>query len=66
MIISNAYHLYLRPTGILEGAGALHSFMNWQRPIVTDSGGFQIFSLENVQVEDEGTYFVQSWRLTIS
>ncbi|MGI6595145.1 MAG: tRNA guanosine(34) transglycosylase Tgt [Candidatus Ratteibacteria bacterium] len=58
MIISNAYHLYLRPgLEILEGAGALHSFMNWQRPIVTDSGGFQIFSLENVRVEDEGTYF---------
>ncbi|MDD3726449.1 MAG: tRNA guanosine(34) transglycosylase Tgt, partial [Candidatus Ratteibacteria bacterium] len=58
MLISNAYHLYLKPgVEIIQKAGSLHNFMNWQRPIVTDSGGFQIFSLENVKVEDEGVYF---------
>ncbi|MCM8777015.1 MAG: tRNA guanosine(34) transglycosylase Tgt, partial [Candidatus Omnitrophica bacterium] len=58
MLISNAYHLYLKPgIEIIEKTGSLHNFMNWQRPIVTDSGGFQIFSLENVKVEDEGVYF---------
>ena len=61
MIISNAYHLYLKPgIEILERAGALHKFMNWQRPIVTDSGGFQIFSLENVKVETKGYISVQN------
>lgn len=58
MLISNAYHLYLKPgLDILDRAGGIHSFMNWKKPIVTDSGGFQIFSLENVQVEDEGVWF---------
>jgi queuine tRNA-ribosyltransferase len=58
MIISNAYHLYLKPgTGIIEKAGGIHGFMNWKRPVVTDSGGFQIFSLENVKVEEEGVWF---------
>ena len=58
MLISNAYHLYLKPgVEIIEKAGSLHNFMNWKKPIVTDSGGFQIFSLENVKVEDEGVYF---------
>ncbi len=46
IILGNAYHLYLRPgTEILEQAGGLHRFMNWERPILTDSGGFQVFSL---------------------
>lgn len=58
MVISNAYHLYLKPgVDIIEKAGRLHKFMNWQKPITTDSGGFQIFSLEDVKVENEGVYF---------
>ncbi|MCK9265589.1 tRNA guanosine(34) transglycosylase Tgt [bacterium] len=58
MIISNAYHLYLRPgLEIIGEAGGLHKFMNWTKPLVTDSGGFQIFSLENVKIEEEGVWF---------
>jgi len=58
VIIANAYHLYLRPgPDIINKAGGLHKFMNWKRPIVTDSGGFQIFSLENVKIEEEGVIF---------
>jgi len=46
VILSNTYHLYLRPgVKVIEGAGGLHSFMGWDKPILTDSGGFQIFSL---------------------
>src|SRR5688572_11384324 len=46
IILGNTYHLYLRPgTEILEQAGGLHKFMNWDRPILTDSGGYQVFSL---------------------
>lgn len=45
IILSNTYHLYLRPgTEIIEKAGGLHKFMNWDKPILTDSGGFQVFS----------------------
>ena len=58
MLISNAYHLYLKPgIEIIEKAGGIHNFINWKKPIVTDSGGFQIFSLEDVKVEDDGVYF---------
>lgn len=58
MIIANAYHLYLKPgLDIIEKAGSIHKFMNWDKPVVTDSGGFQIFSLENVKVEDGGVHF---------
>jgi queuine tRNA-ribosyltransferase len=59
IILSNAYHLYLRPgTEILEAAGGLHKFMNWDRPILTDSGGFQVFSLSELnKVSDEGVEF---------
>jgi len=58
MLISNAYHLYLKPgIEIIEKAGDIHNFINWKKPIVTDSGGFQIFSLEDVKVEDDGVYF---------
>ncbi len=58
MLIANAYHLYLKPgVEIVEKAGSLHRFMNWNKPIVTDSGGFQIFSLEDVKVEEEGVHF---------
>ena len=55
IILGNTYHLYLRPgPEILSEAGGLHSFMNWQRPILTDSGGFQVFSLAKLQkITDE-------------
>lgn len=46
IILGNTYHLYLRPgNSIMADAGGLHSFMNWDKPILTDSGGYQIFSL---------------------
>ncbi len=50
IILGNTYHLYLRPgTDVLEKAGGLHKFMNWEKPILTDSGGFQIFSLAELR-----------------
>jgi len=59
MIISNAYHLYMRPgAGIIEKAGGLHKFMNWNGAITTDSGGFQVFSLSGLRkITDEGVEF---------
>lgn len=58
MIISNAYHLYLKPgIEVIEKIGGIHRFMNWKKPIITDSGGFQIFSLENVKINEEGVIF---------
>ncbi len=49
IILSNTYHLYLRPTReVLENAGGLHKFMQWEKPILTDSGGFQVFSLKEL------------------
>jgi queuine tRNA-ribosyltransferase len=59
IILSNAYHLFLRPgTGVIKKAGGLHRFMGWQRPILTDSGGYQIFSLALLRkVNDEGVEF---------
>lgn len=59
IILANAYHLYLRPgEQIIEAAGGLHQFMSWPRPILTDSGGYQIFSLARlVRVNDEGVLF---------
>lgn len=59
IILGNTYHLYLRPgTDILEQAGGLHRFINWDRPILTDSGGFQVFSLTNIRkLREEGCYF---------
>ena len=46
IILGNTYHLYLRPgLDIIEKAGGLHQFMNWQKPILTDSGGYQVYSL---------------------
>ena len=59
IILGNAYHLYLRPgTEILEAAGGLHKFMAWDRPILTDSGGFQVFSLAAMnKVTPEGVAF---------
>jgi queuine tRNA-ribosyltransferase len=59
IILGNTYHLYLRPgMDIIERAGGLHAFMNWQRPILTDSGGYQIFSLsDNRELSEEGAKF---------
>lgn len=59
IILGNTYHLYLRPgTKILEGAGGLHKFMNWQKPILTDSGGFQIYSLSDLRkLKKDGVEF---------
>src|SRR5947208_6355671 len=59
MILSNAYHLHLRPGDELVAAlGGLHEFMRWDGPILTDSGGFQVFSLaERVVVDDNGVRF---------
>lgn len=59
IILGNTYHLYLRPgTKILEQAGGLHRFNGWDRPILTDSGGFQVFSLSsNRKLTEEGAYF---------
>lgn len=59
IILGNTYHLYLRPgTEILEEAGGLHGFMNWQRPILTDSGGYQVYSLSNNRkISEEGAKF---------
>ena len=59
IILGNTYHLYLRPgTALLREAGGLHRFMNWQRPILTDSGGYQVFSLSaNRKLTEEGARF---------
>lgn len=59
IILGNTYHLYLRPgTDILRAAGGLHNFMSWERPILTDSGGYQVFSLTgNRKLTSEGAYF---------
>ena len=59
IVLSNTYHLYLRPgTEVIEKAGGLHRFMNWQKPILTDSGGFQVFSLSELRkVKLEGVEF---------
>lgn len=59
IILGNTYHLYLRPgTEVLEAAGGLHQFMGWNRPILTDSGGYQVFSLAaNRKLKEEGAVF---------
>ncbi len=59
IVLANTYHLHLRPgESIVAGAGGLHRFMNWQRPILTDSGGYQVFSLPDLrQVDDDGVTF---------
>ena len=50
IILSNTYHLYLRPGHkLIKEAGGLHNFMNWDKPILTDSGGFQVFSLGDLR-----------------
>ncbi len=59
IILGNAYHLYLRPgTDVIKLAGGLHNFMNWNRNILTDSGGFQVFSLSELnKIKDDGVTF---------
>jgi len=59
IILSNTYHLYLRPGHeVIKEAGGLHKFMNWDRPILTDSGGFQVFSLGDLRkITEEGVEF---------
>jgi queuine tRNA-ribosyltransferase len=67
IILGNTYHLYLRPgLEVIESAGGLHKFIGWKKPILTDSGGFQVFSLardrlkdgrSKVKVEEDGVYF---------
>lgn len=59
IILGNTYHLYLRPgTEVLEAAGGLHKFNGWDRPILTDSGGYQVFSLAaNRKIKEEGVMF---------
>ena len=59
IILSNTYHLYLRPSHrLIEEAGGLHRFMSWDRPILTDSGGFQVFSLAELRdIKEEGVTF---------
>lgn len=57
--LSNTYHLHLRPGDkVVKDMGGLHKFMNWQKPILTDSGGFQVFSLAKLRnIKEEGVYF---------
>jgi queuine tRNA-ribosyltransferase len=59
IMLSNTYHLYLRPgTAILEQGGGLHEFISWRRPILTDSGGYQVFSLSELRkIEENGVIF---------
>ena len=58
IMLSNTYHLTLQPgENLIEKAGGLHKFMGWNRPILTDSGGFQVFSLPNVKVNPTGVSF---------
>lgn len=59
LVLSNTYHLYLRPgADLVAEFGGLHSFMNWKRPILTDSGGFQVFSLADMRkIDDDGVTF---------
>ncbi len=59
IVLANTYHLYLRPgTEVLEKAGGLHRFMSWDRPLLTDSGGYQVFSLSGIRkLTEEGARF---------
>jgi queuine tRNA-ribosyltransferase len=58
IILANTYHLHLRPgEGLVEKAGGLHGFMAWDGPILTDSGGFQVFSLPNKRITEDGAFF---------
>ncbi|MBX2860929.1 MAG: tRNA-guanine transglycosylase, partial [Vampirovibrio sp.] len=59
IVLSNAYHMYLRPGHrLVEKAGGLHTWMNWSKPILTDSGGFQVYSLaKHRKITDDGVKF---------
>lgn len=58
IILSNTYHLHLKPgEALVQKAGGLHQFMHWERPILTDSGGFQVFSLPKKKITDDGVFF---------
>jgi queuine tRNA-ribosyltransferase len=59
IVLGNTYHLYLRPgCDVIKAVGGLHSFMNWDRPILTDSGGFQVYSLSGLRkIEEGGVHF---------
>ncbi|MDD5284309.1 MAG: tRNA guanosine(34) transglycosylase Tgt [Desulfuromonadaceae bacterium] len=58
IILSNTYHLHLQPgESLVKKAGGLHKFMAWDKPILTDSGGFQVFSLPNKRITEEGVFF---------
>ena len=59
ILLGNTYHLFLRPgMDIIRKAGGLHAFMNWDKPILTDSGGFQVYSLAKIRkVRDDGVEF---------
>ena len=59
IILANTYHLFLRPgQNLIRELGGLHSFMHWEKPILTDSGGFQIFSLKDLaSISEEGATF---------
>lgn len=58
IILSNTYHLHLQPgEGLIKKAGGLHKFMAWDKPILTDSGGFQVFSLPNKRITEDGVFF---------
>jgi queuine tRNA-ribosyltransferase len=59
LILANTYHLYLRPgADLIAGLGGLHAFMHWPHPILTDSGGFQVFSLEGLrEIDEDGVTF---------
>ena len=59
MELSNTYHLHVRPGDeVVKKMGGLHKFMNWDKPILTDSGGFQVFSLAGLRkIKEEGVHF---------
>ena len=59
IILGNTYHMYLRPgTDVVEGAGGIHKFINWPKPILTDSGGYQVYSLsQKRKIKEEGATF---------
>jgi queuine tRNA-ribosyltransferase len=59
VILSNTYHMYLRPgTEILEKAGGIHKYIGWDRPLLTDSGGYQVYSLSGMRkIKEEGVKF---------
>ena len=58
VVLANTYHLALRPgEALVKKLGGLHAFMRWDGPILTDSGGFQVFSLPKVEISDEGVSF---------